>query len=151
MTRSERTTESTDRRVAPLRDLSDWELKDGEPDVRGWEVVSDNGARLGEVHELLAEPAARRVRYLDVEVEPAGTGADVHVAIPIGAARIAEDARRVRIASSSTTPTRTLPRYAGGTPDREYETRVARCFGCDERSLDRFEHPAYDDQEFYRR
>lgn len=139
-----------ERRIAPLNDLGDWELKDGEPDVRGWDVVSDTGARLGEVSELLAEPAARRVRYLDVELERPGDATDRHVALPIGTARIDEDARRVTL-QSQTTRFDELPRYRGGAPERAYETRVASCFGCDERGLAGYEHPAYDDQAFYRR
>ena len=137
------------RRIAPLSELDGWELKDGEPDVRGWEVVTDRGARVGEVHELLADPSARRVRYLEVELD-GNEGIDRRVAFPIGTARIEEDGRRVRLGASEM-PASELPRYGGGVPDRSYEQRVASCYGCDERSVERYEHPAFDDRAFYRR
>lgn len=153
MTRHENTagTAGEERRVAPLGDLDDWELKDGEPDVRGWDVVTDTGARVGDVNELLADPAARRVRYLDIEVEGIGDASERHIAFPIGAARIDEGAKQVRLGASAQPPMADLPRYPGGAPDRAYESRVARCFGCDEDRLQRYEHPVYDDKAFYTR
>lgn len=152
MTRNDQSAGTTgeERRVAPLGELDDWELKDGEPDVRGWDVVTETGTRVGDVHELLAEPAARRVRYLDVEVDAIGDAAERHVAFPIGAARIDEDARRVTLAPAQP-GLADLPRYRGGAPDRAYESRVARCFGCDEDRLQRYEHPVYDEKAFYPR
>ena len=144
------TNANDERRIARLSDLSDWELKDGEPDVRGWEVVTDRGQHVGEVHELLADPSARRVRYLEVEVDTREGGLERSIAFPIGSARIEEDSRRVRLAATQT-PSADLPRYGGGIPDHSYEQRVASCFGCDAKGADRYDHPLYDDRAFYRR
>ena len=151
MTRNDTT--NSDRgepRIARLSDLSDWELKDDQPDVRGWNVVGADGTRVGDVHELLADPSARRVRYLDIEVADGDASVDRHVAVPIGAARIDENAKNVTI-SAAGTGIHELPRYSGGAPDRAYESRVASCYGCDETGLRTYEHPAFDDREFYRR
>ena len=79
--------------LARLDELDDYEVADGEPDVRGWEVRLANGDEIGEVEELVVDPAAMEVRYLEVKVkhELLGTEDDELVLIPIGAARLDED------------------------------------------------------------
>ena len=39
-----------------LRDLTDFEVADDNPDVRGWTVRGSDGQSLGVVHELIVEP-----------------------------------------------------------------------------------------------
>ena len=51
-----------------LRDLPDFEVADGHPDVRGWAVRGATGAALGTVQELLVDAAAQQVRYLDAQL-----------------------------------------------------------------------------------
>lgn len=51
-----------------LRDLPDFEVADGFPDVRGWAVRGATGTALGTVRELLVDPDAQQVRYLDAEL-----------------------------------------------------------------------------------
>ncbi|HYG63421.1 MAG TPA: PRC-barrel domain-containing protein [Thermoanaerobaculia bacterium] len=55
--------------LARLRDLRDLEVADDQPDVRGWPVHTSDGHRVGEVHDLLVDTSALRVRYLDVEID----------------------------------------------------------------------------------
>lgn len=59
-------------RLARLRDLGDWHLADGEPDIRGWEVRTLGGRTIGEVDELLIDTDQRRVLMLDIDL--VGTG-----------------------------------------------------------------------------
>jgi sporulation protein YlmC with PRC-barrel domain len=72
-------------RIAPLRDLTDYEVADGYPEVRGWEVRDKADRAIGRVHDLLVDVEALRVRYLDVELAPkfAPTEADRRVLIPV--------------------------------------------------------------------
>jgi photosynthetic reaction center H subunit len=72
-------------RIAPLRDLADYEVADGYPEVRGWEVRDKADRAIGRVHDLLVDIEALRVRYLDVELAPkfAATEADRRVLIPM--------------------------------------------------------------------
>lgn len=42
---------------------SDYEIVDGEPHIKGWNIKDSLGAKLGKVHELLFNPASRKVRY----------------------------------------------------------------------------------------
>ena len=45
-------------------DDDDWAVAEGEPDVRGWRVVSADDKKIGEVEDLLAEP------HVDVQRRP---------------------------------------------------------------------------------
>ena len=72
-------------RIAPLSELDDYEVADGYPEVRGWEVRDAADRSIGHVHDLLVDVGAMRVRYLDVELTPkfAATEADRRVLIPM--------------------------------------------------------------------
>jgi PRC-barrel domain protein len=72
-------------RIAPLSELPDYEIADGYPEVRGWNVRDSADRSIGRVHDLLVDVGALRVRYLDVELTPkfAGSEADRRVLIPV--------------------------------------------------------------------
>jgi hypothetical protein len=69
---------------------SDYEIVDGQPDIRGWDVKTEQGKKIGEIDELLFDPEARKVRYLVVNLQ--GLEIDVKysdtVLIPIGVAKL---------------------------------------------------------------
>jgi PRC-barrel domain len=56
-------------RIAALRNLQGYKVADGDPDIRGWEVVGGDGRRIGTVNDLLVDTAESRVRYLDIELD----------------------------------------------------------------------------------
>lgn len=56
-------------RVTPLRNLNRYRIAEGDPDVRGWEVVGGDGRRIGSVNDLLVDTAEGKVRYLDVQLD----------------------------------------------------------------------------------
>ncbi|HEX5759384.1 MAG TPA: PRC-barrel domain-containing protein [Thermoanaerobaculia bacterium] len=64
--------------VTPLSQLPGHRVAEGDPDVRGWEVVANDGRAVGRVRDLLVDVGAMKVRYLDVELAgdplPAGRG-----------------------------------------------------------------------------
>lgn len=72
-------------RITPLSELDDYEVADGYPEVRGWEVRDSADRSIGRVYDLLVDVGALRVRYLDVELAPkfAATEADRRVLIPV--------------------------------------------------------------------
>jgi hypothetical protein len=57
--------------IAPLKELKDYKVAKEDPDVRGWNVIGRDGRMVGEVHDLLVDTGEMRVRYLDVELDPA--------------------------------------------------------------------------------
>jgi sporulation protein YlmC with PRC-barrel domain len=116
-----------------LDELGDLEVADGDPDVRGWDVRSSDGRRIGEVKELIVDANAMKVRYLDVELdrdelEPdrqraSGSDQDRRILVPIGQARLDEYDDEVRLDIDSTRAAG-VPAWSGGSLDRDYETLV---------------------------
>ncbi|MBW3569947.1 MAG: PRC-barrel domain-containing protein, partial [Gemmatimonadetes bacterium] len=117
-------------RVVPLGQLDDFKVAEGEPDVRGWEVLASDGRKIGEVDELLVDTAAMKVRYLDVDVDEAMTagGPDRHVLIPIGYARLQEDRDCVTVDALASSDLRAVPSYDQGPLTRDFETSVRESF-----------------------
>lgn len=80
--------DTTATNLVPMSSL-DWKVSKGDVDVRGWEVRTVSGRRLGTVRELMVDPDAGEVVQLDVDVD--GTGR--HARVPI---RIVQIDRTVR-------------------------------------------------------
>jgi PRC-barrel domain len=55
--------------VIPLRTLHNYRIAEGDPDVRGWEVLGADGSKIGEVDDLLVDTHALRARYLEVALD----------------------------------------------------------------------------------
>lgn len=147
-------------RVVPLDQLDDFKVAEGDPDVRGWEVVASDGRKIGEVDQLLVDTAAMKVRYLDVDVENellASDASDRHVLIPIGYARLDEDSDRVLVDQLASSDVVALPEYTHGPITRDFETDVRRRFDTGftaagtttDTDRDFYSHDLYDENRFY--
>ena len=114
-----------------LSEMDDFQVADGYPDIRGWEVKSSDGRTVGEVKDLIADTAAMRVRYLDVEVDrtigelaqDATTPGDQerHVLLPIGIVRLDDAGDDVLVDGYTAAQIAGLPRYTGGAVSSDYE------------------------------
>jgi uncharacterized protein (TIGR02271 family) len=155
-------------RVVPLGQLDDFKVAEGDPDVRGWEVVASDGRTIGEVDELLIDTNAMKVRYLDVEVENGLMAEpDRHVLVPIGYARLDRSADRVMVDHIASTDLRTMPAYDQSPVTRDYETSVRNSFpggpaateiesdtgmaAAGSHDTDFYGHDSFDDNRFYGR
>jgi len=116
-------------RIAPLGELSDFEVAEGFPDIRGWRVDAADGARVGKVHELLVDIDSMRTRYLDVRLttEIAAAPGDRDVLVPIGAARL-DDKADVVLLPLNADRVGLLPPYDHGRLTRAHEYEVRRHF-----------------------
>lgn len=145
-------------RLVPLGRTRDYAVREGMPDVRGWDVVGGDGTVLGRVAELMVDPAAGRVRYLEIELEEADRR---RVHVPIGLARLDAERDAVLVPTITTATMRTLTTVHGdphgATLTREYEVRVRRSLAGEvpadaataSDADDRFyEHEHYDEREF---
>ena len=114
------------REFAPgkLKRLSDADLSvaDGEPDVRGWDVVSADGRDVGEVEDLIVDTDAMKVRYLEVDIDGQHQADDVFV--PIASADLDRDRKRVIVRGSLSS----LP---------EFSSRATRHTDADRADVDR--------------
>lgn len=142
-------------RVVPLENLEDFKVAEGDPDVRGWDVVLGDGTRIGEVDRLLVDPHAMKVRYLDVDLDNGllDDGDERHVLVPIGSARLDRDDDRVLVDGLTRVEVRTLPEYRHAQLTHEDELLVRRQWdrgytgvGSDP---DFYNHRLYDDHSFY--
>lgn len=117
-------------RVVPLGQLDDYKVAEGDPDVRGWEVMASDGRKIGEVDELLVDTSAMKVRYLDVDVEDGviGDGVDRHVLIPIGYARLEQERDCVMVDGLASADLQGLPAYDQGPLTRDFESSVRDSF-----------------------
>lgn len=113
---------SASMQLARLDDMDDYEIADGEPDIRGWDIRSVDGRKIGEVDGLLVDTAAMKVRYVELklEVELAIDDDHRHAILPIGSARLDDDKDEV-VVNVRSDVLRTLPPYTRGELSRENE------------------------------
>lgn len=117
-------------KVLPLREAKDFKLAGGAPDLRGWSVYAADRQKVGEVSEMLVDPAAMKVRYLAVDLaEDLFTlKEDRHVLVPAEAVELEERSRDVWIRGLGARDVAELPAYTGGAVDPVVEERVRRAF-----------------------
>jgi len=140
--------------LAHLKDLGDFQVASGYPDIRGWSVISANGVKLGKVHDLIVDTTAMRTRYLDVSLAKhvAGTGVDRHVLIPIGAASLNHKNEMVLINDDVVAKVNSLPEYRHGANvlTRDYENSVLTTLGAAPLASDYESHKHFDDAHFFK-
>ena len=118
-------------RIAPLGELDDFKVADGDPDIRGWDVTTQQGDKVGEVDELLVDTQAMKVRYIAVDLDESVTGSDRKVLVPIGAAQLDDDEDRVLVVGISADQFATLPEYQREAFGRDYESSLLSKFDRD--------------------
>ncbi|MFL5577405.1 MAG: PRC-barrel domain-containing protein [Gemmatimonadaceae bacterium] len=119
------------RNLIPMRELDDYEVADGEPDIRGWRVFTSSGRELGRIEDLLVDTASDEVVMLDVDLRRN----DRHTLAPIRAAWIDREHERVIIDSreleGADESVPTLARRGELTDEevREFGDRYERAYG----------------------
>ena len=90
-------------RLMHLKDADDLQVAEGEPDIRGWDLRTMDGQRIGTVEDLVIDTEVMRVRYIEGKLELAEGGTDTErsVLIPIADARLDEDEDDVLVDYSS--------------------------------------------------
>ncbi|GAB4092439.1 PRC-barrel domain-containing protein [Flaviaesturariibacter terrae] len=108
---------------------SKFEIQEGEPDIRGWDVKDVNGRHIGEVKELLFDPESRRVRYLIVDLGDNDLGLDERtVLVPIGLAQLHEVDDDVVLPRATAGQLQALPEYDKHHFGSEHEHHVRHAF-----------------------
>lgn len=156
-------TAAVEQGVVPLKDLKNFQVAKGDPDVRGWEVLSNDGRRIGKVDDLLVDTSAMRVRYLDIDLDDelrnlaqGGTGPGTkrdNILMPIGSAQLHERDDRVTVDLLHSLVSG-IPGYDRSAFNRESEAELRQHFDRDyrhdpERDRDFYEHDLYNDSRFY--
>jgi hypothetical protein len=110
---------------------SDFEIVDGQPDIRGWDVKNAAGETIGEVEELILDAQTRKVRYMVVELDDDALNLDEDrkVLIPIGIAQLHEDDDDVLLPNVSVAQLTQLPEYDEDHLDDEVERSISTVLG----------------------
>ncbi len=102
---------------------ADYEVAPGEPDVRGWDVCLANDQKIGDVDDLIIDPTAGKVRYLDVDLDSSALQLERsrHVLVPIAGAQLDTEEEEVVLAGMSREALLRLPDYDGKAFDTTYD------------------------------
>ena len=116
-----------DSRVVPLSEAKEFKLQGGALDPRGWNVFGSDGERIGTVKQLLVDPSALEVRYLDVDLldDLFRLGDDRHVLIPIDLVDLKTRGNDVWVQNLPAADIARLPAYTGGPVSTAMEDAVA--------------------------
>src|SRR5690606_10334499 len=140
------------KRFLRLSELNVYDVIGTNPDVRGWNVLSEDGSIIGKVHEVLVDTRENKMRYLDV-IRSGVTDRDYkHILIPIGLARLSESGENVYV-NVENDLLLNWPVYNGGSVTRDYEYSVFRAIGKGESNQsgrrEFYDHENYNPKEFY--
>lgn len=98
--------------LVPMSTIA-WTVSDGEPDIRGWDILTVSGKQLGTVSDLLVDAKAHEVVMLDVDLP----GTDRHTFVPIRVVQIDRE-RRVVVMDSADLPASDVARIERAPDDR---------------------------------
>ncbi|WP_375418521.1 PRC-barrel domain-containing protein [uncultured Hymenobacter sp.] len=136
-----------------LRDLPEFEVADRDPDPRGWTVRGGDGRPLGTVYELIVEPEALQVRYLDVALDAAlqPNEHERHILLPIGVAALDAEADNVFVPALNHENVLRYPPYVELQITRDYERAMLQALQLPAPPEGEFYgQPAHDAGAFYR-
>ena len=85
--------------LVPLSTLGKWDVSEGDPDIRGWELRTVSNRQLGTVADLLVDREAGEVVLLDVDLPASGR----HTFVPIRLVQI-DRVRRLVLMDSADLP-----------------------------------------------
>lgn len=108
---------------------SDYEVVDGQPNIKGWDVKNGQGQSIGDVDELLFNPASRKVRYMIVDTDANDLSLEARkVLIPIGIAELHEDDDDVILPNVTVAQLNSLPTYDGNQLSADTERSIVGTF-----------------------
>jgi photosynthetic reaction center H subunit len=144
------------KRLCRLGEMSDYEVADEDPDIRGWDVLGENGEKIGTVEELIVDTSAMKVRYLDIDLDDSiiEGNEERHVLIPIGAAKLDDDDDNVFVQGLDRRVVNRFPAYKDRQPlTRDYENQVRSSlspgYNTSGTSGNFYEHEHFDEKRFY--
>lgn len=135
---------------------SDFEIKDGGPDVRGWVVYTGNDERIGEVAELLFSPVEQKVRYLIIDMDSNDLGMDDDrlIIIPIGIAELHPEDDDIIIPNVTSDQISLLPDYVVGQVTTAMEVEIRSIFSGSESDYADpetfYTHAQFDENRFHK-
>ena len=127
------------RRLTGMKELDDYKVAEGEPDIRGWNVYTATGRELGNVDDLLVDTDLGEVVMLDIDLKRN----DRHTLAPIKAAWIDRESRRVVLNTTMFDADEAIPALGRRNEPvesesvRQFNERYERAYGVDGWDRDR--------------
>lgn len=104
---------------------SDFEIADGQPDIRGWDVKDENGQKIGEADELIFDVQSLKVRYIVLDLEDNVFDLDDrNVLIPIGIAQLHDKDDDIILPGVTANHLRALPEYEEDSLNADTENQI---------------------------
>jgi sporulation protein YlmC with PRC-barrel domain len=117
------------RRLQELK-RSDFDIVDGQPDIRGWDVKLANGDRVGKVKELIIDTQQKKVRYMVLDTHKNKLDLeDRRMLIPIGMAQLHSEDDDVVLPGVQVTQLQQLPAYDEERLDGDAERQICSVLG----------------------
>lgn len=103
----------------------------GELDIRGWLALTEDGQRIGRIHDVIVDMRSLLVAYVEIVLDARFANEDEtkerHVVVPIACARVAAQRMHVNIRGTSSEEFVCAPRF-GERRIGEAEDRALRAF-----------------------
>lgn len=130
MANRDMTNDDTNADLTRLSDADDFKVAEGYPDIRGWDVKTPEGQKVGEVKDLVVSTNEMRVRYVDVEIDKkwrgdAGNDDDKRALLPIGSVELDDQHDDVMVRGMGA-DVMSYPRYSGQNITHQYETSIGQ-------------------------
>jgi sporulation protein YlmC with PRC-barrel domain len=103
------------RHLTPLKELTRYKIAKDNADIRGWDVYTSNGRRVGSVDDLLVDTTIGEVVMLDIDL----AGSDRHTLAPMRAAWVDRDHDRVILDGAQLSANDELPSLGRTQPSEE--------------------------------
>ena len=137
------------RRLQEL-DRSDFEIVNGEPDIRGWDVKNSAGQKIGEVEELIVDAQQKKVRYMVVDMDDNELKLDHRkVLMPIGLAELHREDDDVILPNVQSDQLHSLPVYDKNNLTPETERNICTALGRKKETMVVSKDNQEQDSEFY--
>ena len=108
---------------------SDFEIADGQPDIRGWKVNDINANYVGEADELIFDKTTRKVLYIVVDLDDNELNLESKkVLVPIGLATLHEQDDEILLAELASRQLANLPEYHKGKITPQMEASIQHTF-----------------------
>lgn len=122
--------------VRRMRDLPSFEMSPDSPDVRGWVVRGGDGQPFGTVDELLVDPTAQQVLYLNVVLDAGLPGvppplphADTRILLPVAAVHLDAEGPSVFITTLRHDTVHAYPPFVDFMLPPEFEKAMQEALG----------------------
>jgi sporulation protein YlmC with PRC-barrel domain len=110
-----------------LNKHKNYKVHPDDPDVRGWNVLIEDGTEVGQVDDLVVDTDSMTVSYLDLVREDHADRKKYHFLIPLTQVNFSRFDKRVRVEADSRQFLNSYPRFTGDIP-HDYEDKVRQYY-----------------------